>query len=80
MRKKQIKNNGPSKDSKMKDLSNILNMRIFESDFMKKLYLREKSLSADVLSHRPLGLRNKIIIMIKQKYLDIKIKISKLYD
>ena len=47
---------GPSKDIKMKDLSNILNMRIFESDFMKKLYLREKSLSADVLSHRPLGL------------------------
>ena len=37
LRKKQIKYNGPSKDIKMKDLSNILNMRIFESDFMKKL-------------------------------------------
>ena len=36
LRKKQIKNNGPSKDSKMKDLSNILNMRIFESDLLKK--------------------------------------------
>ena len=57
MRKKQIKYNGPSKDSKMRDLSNILNIRIFESDFFKKkLYLRRKSLPADVLSHRPLGL------------------------
>ena len=32
-KKKQIKYNGPSKDIKMKDLSNILKMRIFESDF-----------------------------------------------
>ena len=74
LRKKQIKNNGPSKDSKMKDLSNILNMRIFESDFMKKLYLREKSLSADVLSHRPLGLRNKTKNIFKQNILGYQAK------
>ena len=75
MRKKQIKYNGPSKDIKMKDLSNILNMRIFESDFMKKLYLREKSLSADVLSHRPLGLRNKTKNIFKQNILGYQAKI-----
>ena len=60
MRKKQIKYNGPSKDSKMKDLSNILNMRIFESDFFKEeAIIRRKSLSTDVLSHIPLGLIKK---------------------
>tara|TARA_B100001123_G_C14698589_1_gene784322 strand:+ start:364 stop:528 length:165 start_codon:yes stop_codon:yes gene_type:complete len=54
-------------------------MRIFESDFMKKLYLREKSLSADVLSHRPLGLRNKTKILINKTYLDVKTKIFNKY-
>ena len=60
MRKKQIKNNGPSKDSKMKDLSNILNMRIFESDFFEEeAIIRRKSLSTEVLSHLPLGLEGR---------------------
>ena len=53
-------------------MKNCVNMKVI----FKKTYLRRKSLSADVLSHLPLSLRNKKKILIIKIYLNVNKKIS----